>query len=50
VAVTTLDGELQMGAAVWIDKNGGNAKSVHFVELPETAMAAALAQDVSTRR
>ena len=44
VAVTTLDGELQMGAAVWIDKNGGNAKSVHFVELPETAMAAALAQ------
>jgi NitT/TauT family transport system substrate-binding protein len=44
VAVTTLDGELQMGAAVWIDKNGGSAKSVHFVELPETAMAAALMQ------
>lgn len=44
VAVTTLDGELEMGAAVWIDKNGGNAKSVHFVELPETAMAAALTQ------
>jgi NitT/TauT family transport system substrate-binding protein len=44
VAVTTLDGELQMGAAVWIDKNGGSAKSAHFVELPETAMAAALTQ------
>jgi NitT/TauT family transport system substrate-binding protein len=44
VAVTTLDGELQLGAAVWIDKTGGNSKLVHFVELPETAMAAALVQ------
>ena len=44
VAVTTLDGELQLGAAVWIDKTGGDSKTVHFVELPETAMAAALAQ------
>ncbi len=44
VAVTTLDGELQLGAAVWIDKTGGNSKTVHFVEIPETAMAAALAQ------
>jgi NitT/TauT family transport system substrate-binding protein len=44
VAVTTLDGEQQLGAAVWIDKTGGNSKLVHFVELPETAMAAALVQ------
>jgi len=44
VAVTTLDGELQLGAAVWIDKTGGDSKTVHFVELPETAMAAALMQ------
>jgi len=42
VAVTTLDGELQLGAEVWVDKNGGNSKNVHFVELPEAAMGAAL--------
>lgn len=44
VAVTTLDGELQLGAAVWIDKTGGNSKAVHFVEIPLSAMAPALAQ------
>jgi NitT/TauT family transport system substrate-binding protein len=44
VAVTTLDGEQQLGAAVWIDKTGGNSKLVHFVEVPESAMAAALVQ------
>jgi NitT/TauT family transport system substrate-binding protein len=42
VAVTTLDGELQLGAQVWIDKTGGDSKLVHFVELPLSAMAAAL--------
>jgi NitT/TauT family transport system substrate-binding protein len=42
VAVTTLDGELQLGAQVWIDKTGGNAKNVRFVEMPEAAMGAAL--------
>lgn len=42
VAVTTLDGEQQLGAEVWVDKNGGNSKNVKFVELSETAMAAAL--------
>ncbi len=42
VAVTTLDGEQQLGAEVWVDKNGGNSKSVHFVELPESSMAASL--------
>jgi NitT/TauT family transport system substrate-binding protein len=44
VAVTTLDGEQQLGAATWIDKTGGNSKLVHFVEVPESAMAAALVQ------
>jgi len=44
VAVTTLDGELQLGAQVWIDKTGGDWKAVHFVEIPLSAMAAALAQ------
>jgi NitT/TauT family transport system substrate-binding protein len=42
VAVTTLDGEQQLGAEVWVDKTGGNSKTVRFVELSETAMAAAL--------
>jgi NitT/TauT family transport system substrate-binding protein len=44
VAVTTLDGEQQLGAEVWVDKTGGNSKSVRFVELPETSMAASLVQ------
>jgi NitT/TauT family transport system substrate-binding protein len=44
VGVPTLDGELQLGASLWIDKNGGNAKSVHFVEVPSSAMTAVLKQ------
>jgi NitT/TauT family transport system substrate-binding protein len=44
VAVTTLDGEQQLGAEVWVDKTGGNSKSVRFVELPETSMSASLVQ------
>jgi NitT/TauT family transport system substrate-binding protein len=43
VAVSTLRGELQVAASLWIDKTGGDAKSVHFVELPFAAMAPALA-------
>jgi hypothetical protein len=42
VGVTTLDGEQQLGAEVWVDKTGGNSKTVRFVELSETTMAAAL--------
>ncbi len=42
VAVTTLGGGLQNSARLWIDKNGGDSKSVHFLELPFTEMAAAL--------
>jgi NitT/TauT family transport system substrate-binding protein len=44
VAVTTLGGGLQLAAAAWIDKTGGDSKSVHFVELPNSEMAAALKQ------
>ena len=42
LAVTTLGGGLQASAKLWIDKNGGDSKSVHFLELPFTEMAAAL--------
>jgi NitT/TauT family transport system substrate-binding protein len=44
IAVTTLGGTLQLGAEVWIDKNGGDSKSVHFVEIPTSNMSAALKQ------
>jgi NitT/TauT family transport system substrate-binding protein len=44
VAVTTLGGTLQLGAESWIDKNGGDSRSVHFIELPPSGMAAALKQ------
>lgn len=43
VAVSTLRGELQVAASLWIDKSGGDSKSVHFVELPFASMAPALA-------
>jgi NitT/TauT family transport system substrate-binding protein len=42
VAVTSLNGLLSVAASAWIDKNGGDAKTVHFIELPLSAMAAAL--------
>ena len=42
VAVTTLSGTLQLCAAAWIDKNGGDSKTVHFIELPNSEMVAAL--------
>lgn len=44
VAVTTLRGELQTGAQAWIEKSGGDVKAVKFVEMPSSAMAAALKQ------
>ncbi|MEA2719705.1 MAG: NitT/TauT family transport system substrate-binding protein [Candidatus Eremiobacteraeota bacterium] len=43
IAVSTLKGELQVGASAWIDKNGGDASRTHFIEMPFSAMAAALA-------
>ena len=42
VAVASLQGVLQLSAASWIDRNGGDSKTVHFLELPFTEMAAAL--------
>jgi NitT/TauT family transport system substrate-binding protein len=42
IAVTTLNGGLEASARLWIDKHGGDSKSVHFLELPGTEMTAAL--------
>jgi NitT/TauT family transport system substrate-binding protein len=44
IAVTTLGGTLQLGAEAWIDKNGGDSKTAHFVEIPTSNMPAALKQ------
>jgi NitT/TauT family transport system substrate-binding protein len=44
IAVTTLGGTLQLGAEAWIDKNGGDSKTVHFVEVPTSNMAPSLKQ------
>jgi NitT/TauT family transport system substrate-binding protein len=42
VAVTTLGGTLQLGAETWIDKNAGDSRTVHFVEVPTSSMTPAL--------
>jgi NitT/TauT family transport system substrate-binding protein len=42
VAVTTVGGTTQLCAQAWVDKNGGDSKTVRFVEVPTSAMAAAL--------
>ncbi len=42
VAVRNLTNMSYYGALLWIAKNGGDAKSVHFVELPDSEDAAAL--------
>ena len=42
IAVSTLRGELQVGASLWIDKNGGDSTKTQFLELPFSAMAPAL--------
>jgi NitT/TauT family transport system substrate-binding protein len=44
IAVTTLGGTLQLGAEAWIDKNGGDSRTTHFVEIPTSNMPAALKQ------
>jgi NitT/TauT family transport system substrate-binding protein len=44
IAVTTLGGTLQLGVEAWIDKNGGDSKMAHFVEVPTSNMPAALKQ------
>lgn len=42
IAVSTLRGELQVGASAWIDKTGGDASQTRFIEMPFSEMAAAL--------
>ena len=44
IAVTTLGGTLQLGTETWMDKNGGDSKTAHFVEIPASNMPAALKQ------
>lgn len=43
VAVSSLNELNQMAAMIWVDKHGGDPKSVKFLELPVTASAAAVA-------
>jgi NitT/TauT family transport system substrate-binding protein len=42
VAVNVLKGSAQMAVYAWVDKNGGDSKSVRWVETPFSVMAAAL--------
>lgn len=42
VAVNAIKNILQIPTEAWIDNNGGDAKSVKFVEMPFPAMAAAI--------
>jgi NitT/TauT family transport system substrate-binding protein len=42
VAVNGLKQAVQAGAQSWIDRNGGDSKTVRFVEMPFSTMAAAI--------
>jgi NitT/TauT family transport system substrate-binding protein len=44
IAIQTLGELASFSIASWIDNNGGDGKSVHFVEIPTSAMADALAK------
>jgi NitT/TauT family transport system substrate-binding protein len=43
VAVNALNSIDSVGAMAWIDRNGGDSKSVKFLEMPYSAMGAAVA-------
>lgn len=43
MATTTLRNIVQLAAQTWIDKNGGDSSTVHFVEMPFSEMVDALA-------
>jgi NitT/TauT family transport system substrate-binding protein len=43
VAVNGLKSISQLGPEIWIDKNGGDATSVHFIDMPFAEMPQALA-------
>ena len=42
VAVNGLGGSPHIAVQMWIDKNGGDSKSVHYIEMPFPSMPAAL--------
>jgi NitT/TauT family transport system substrate-binding protein len=42
MATTTLRNIVQFAAQIWIDKNGGDSSTVHFVEMPFSEMVDAL--------
>jgi NitT/TauT family transport system substrate-binding protein len=42
VAVVALGDLTYTGARAWIDQNGGNSKSIHYLELPSATVLAAL--------
>jgi NitT/TauT family transport system substrate-binding protein len=42
VGITSLNGLDQLGVSAWVDRNGGDSKTLRFIELPSPAMAAAL--------
>jgi NitT/TauT family transport system substrate-binding protein len=44
IAVTTVSGTTQLCAASWVDKNGGDSKTLRFVEIPTSATAVAVKQ------
>lgn len=44
VAVSSLGDLYSFAAQAWFDKNGGDAQSVHFVEIPPPAVTAAIDQ------
>jgi NitT/TauT family transport system substrate-binding protein len=44
VAVREITNMSYYGASVWIDKNGGDSKAVHFVEIPDSEDLAAMKQ------
>jgi NitT/TauT family transport system substrate-binding protein len=43
IAVVAINDLTHTGVRAWMDQNGGNAKSVHYLELPSSAVLAALA-------
>lgn len=43
IAVNVLKGTAQLSAHVWVDKNGGDSAGMRWIEMPFSAMAAALA-------
>jgi NitT/TauT family transport system substrate-binding protein len=44
IAVSTLRDITQVAVMGWLDRNGGDSRSVNFVEIPPAAMSAALQQ------